>query len=271
LSAKSQILFAIFVLAGYSMALDANRANVPPSSGEATAIKEMVAKYYRNLPLDRQPVRYVRLGDDRYAPSQFDPHDRIEYRWKGVILKAAQILGFEEDGSFGIKSSRPSGFGVKEMPPPVRYFALGEPSLYRPGYYDAHHGIFYQWQDVALGASQLPPGATETGLILPASTLGRISSVEPPLEYRTRVPGARNVLPDLKGSRLSDVTMNHGQKRVHANTTEAKTRESRGVSGLAHLWLFLALGILAAAWVMVMSRSRKKRVTGANPDEKRAK
>jgi hypothetical protein len=197
-----------------------------------------------------------------------DPIHKLEFRWKGGVLHPRQIPYFEGDGSLQRLRRAPTGFPVREISPPVRYYRIGESKMYRGGYYETWQGVLYEWEGVELAASDLPVDAEKLGLILPANQLFARSYVEPPEEYRKQVPGAQNVIPSLNGSRPSDAAINHGPKGVLAKTTEAKTSELRGISGLAGLWLFLGLGILGGtAWVMVMSRSRRKKLTGANPDE----
>src|SRR5207302_721773 len=116
-------------------------------------------------------------------------NQNIEYRWRGVTLDASQVPRLEQAGSFSIVPMKPTGLEIRQIDPPVRYFALTGFNRYGVGYYDASNAILYQWDRVELSRTALPSDAQAQGLIIDSSSV-EISSVEPPAEFAPKEGGA---------------------------------------------------------------------------------
>lgn len=261
------LVCTVLVAVGHSSGEEQPQPKVGfPVAPDLRTLVDEAREYYKKLPLDQQQVVYIDAGHDGLIPAQIDHIRRIEYRWKGVLLQPTQIPSFGGSGSFRIRPMAPTGFEVKEMSPPVRYYRIGDSPVFRPGYYDPYYRTFFQWQDIELQRSELPADAERLGLILSGRQLGEISSVEAPLEYRTRVPAPRNVLLNTQGVARPDVPADHGGKTVSPVTAVAKGTKTSGYLDSPYRWLTLGLAVLAvAAWILF--RLRNKDRTDTKPEE----
>ncbi len=257
------LVCTVLVAVGHSLGEEQAqpKAGLPVAPDLRTLVDE-AREYYKKLPLEQQPVVYIDAGHDGVIPAQIDHIRRIEYRWKGVLLQPKQIPNFGHNGSFQVHSTPPTGFEVKELAPPVRYYRVGDSPVFRPGYYDPYK-TFFQWRDIELQRSELPTDAERLGLILSGRQLGAISSVESPLEYRTRVPAPRNVLLNTQGVASPDVPADHGGKTISPVTAVAKGTKSSGSLDSPYLWLTLGLAGLAVAGCFLGEWGRARRATRA--------
>ncbi len=222
----------------------------PSTPAEMKATRERIEAYRKSQPLEMQPVAYI-VVSGKLVPAQIDPNQNIEYRWRGVALDPSQIPRFMWAGSFGVYSMKPTGLEVRQMDPPIRYFAIAGTNRYGAGYYDPSNAILYQWDRVELNRAALPADAEAQGLIIDPSSV-EISSVEPPAEFAPKEDAAvRQPSTPSTPARTTTPTALQPPSTPAASGTPVPIVEHK-----SPVWLWL-VGILALVVIVALALKRR--------------
>ena len=221
----------------------------PSTPAEMEATRKRIEAHYKSLPLREQPVMYV-VVSGKLIPAQIDPNQNLEMRWRGVALEAAQVPRLLQAGSFSIVPMKPTGLEVRQIDPPVRYYAIAGTSRYGGGYYDPTNAILYQWDRVELNRAALPADAEARGLIIDPSSV-EISSVEPPAEFAPKEDAAAEQRPTPSTQAPTAQPAASPQPAARTAQTPAVPVERS-----ASLWPWL-VGILALVVIVAVALKRR--------------